>query len=148
MFLSKDEQKGVEGGVVSNFIAEGQGHLGLLPVGPGLYVSKNWCYSSHKQNTYLRRVVELPQYLICRVNINKTTMATGTMKKRVEGKDFRFITPDEGGNDLFSFKDAYPGETPEDKKKYMDDLNEGDKVSFDVEQAEKGPRAVSIKRAE
>ena len=74
-------------------------------------------------------------------------MATGTMKKRVEGKDFRFIAPDEGGNDLFSFKTSYEGETDEDKKNCMDSLNEGDKVSFDVEQSEKGPRAVNIKRA-
>jgi CspA family cold shock protein len=67
-------------------------------------------------------------------------MATGTMKKAVEGKDFRFIKPDQGDKDLFSHKDSYVGVN-------MNELNEGDKVSYDEEASDRGPRAVNIQRA-
>ena len=70
-------------------------------------------------------------------------MNTGTIKKKVEGKDFGFIAPDDqkpGDKDLFFHKESLVEVT-------LDELKEGDKVSYDVESSEKGPRAVNVKRA-
>lgn len=68
---------------------------------------------------------------------------TGTMKNSIAGKDFRFIASDNPAPgekpDVFAYKDSFVGVT-------MDELKEGDKVSFDVEPSPKGPRAVNIKR--
>lgn len=69
-------------------------------------------------------------------------MSTGTIKKLVEGKDFGFITPDNqnpGDKDLFFHKESLVDVT-------LAELKEGEKVSFDVEAADKGPRAVNVKR--
>ncbi|MEX1063746.1 MAG: cold shock domain-containing protein [Candidatus Paceibacterota bacterium] len=69
-------------------------------------------------------------------------MNTGTIKKKVEGKDFGFIAPDDqnpGDKDLFFHKDSLVEVS-------LDELNEGDKVSYDTESSEKGPRAVNVKR--
>ncbi len=69
-------------------------------------------------------------------------MSTGTIKKIVEGKDFGFITADgsnPGDKDLFFHKESLVDVT-------LEELKEGDKVSFDVEQSEKGPKAVNVKR--
>jgi len=53
-------------------------------------------------------------------------------------KGFGFITPTEGGADVFVHYSAIEGEG-------MRTLNEGDKVSFEVAQGEKGPRAADVK---
>lgn len=58
----------------------------------------------------------------------------GTVKFFNEGKGFGFITPDEGGKDIFVHANALNGTR----------LNEGDKVSFDVEEGRKGPNAVNV----
>ena len=65
------------------------------------------------------------------------------MKKPIPGKDFCFIAPDDqkpGDKDLFFHKESLVEVT-------LDELKEGDKVSYDVESSEKGPRAVNVKRA-
>ncbi len=70
-------------------------------------------------------------------------MSTGTIKRLVEGKDFGFITPDDqkpGDKDLFFHKESLVDVA-------LNELKEGDKVSYDVEPAEKGPRAVNVKRS-
>lgn len=64
-------------------------------------------------------------------------MATGTVKWFNEEKGFGFIEPDSGGKDLFVHRSAVANENPEV-------LAEGAKVSFEEEQAEKGPRAVNV----
>ncbi|MFN6116692.1 MAG: cold-shock protein [Flavobacteriales bacterium] len=63
-------------------------------------------------------------------------MSSGTVKFFNTEKGFGFITPDEGGKDLFVHKTGT-----------RDNLQEGDKVSFDVEQSPKGPNAVNVTRA-
>jgi cold shock protein len=66
-------------------------------------------------------------------------MMTGIIK-RLTDKGFGFITPDEAGaKDVFFHSSALIDMV-------FDELREGDKVSFDVEDSEKGPRAVNVQR--
>ncbi|HHF3241408.1 cold-shock protein [Vibrio parahaemolyticus] len=63
--------------------------------------------------------------------------STGSVKWFNESKGFGFITPDNGGSDLFvHFKSI----VSEGFKK----LSEGQKVSFVVEQGNKGPQADNV----
>lgn len=63
-------------------------------------------------------------------------MASGTVKFFNTEKGFGFITPDEGGKDLFVHKTGT-----------REPIREGDKVTFEVEQSPKGPNAVNVTRA-
>ncbi|MFN2644358.1 MAG: cold-shock protein [Burkholderiales bacterium] len=65
-------------------------------------------------------------------------MATGTVKWFNDEKGFGFITPDGGGKDLFAHHSAIQGAGHRT-------LKEGQKVSFDVTQGQKGPAAANIK---
>jgi CspA family cold shock protein len=65
-------------------------------------------------------------------------MATGTVKWFNETKGFGFITPDEGGEDLFAHFSAI-------QSKGFRTLTEGQKVSFDVTTGPKGKQASNIK---
>lgn len=64
---------------------------------------------------------------------------TGKIKTLTE-KGFGFITPDGGDKDVFFHSSALSGVE-------YNDLQVGDTVSFDVEQSDKGPRAVNVSRA-
>lgn len=69
-------------------------------------------------------------------------MEQGIIKKLVRDRGFGFITRDgqaEGEKDVFFHSDKVEGGV-------FDSLNEGDKVSFEIEQGEKGPAAVNVKR--
>ena len=67
-------------------------------------------------------------------------MATGTVKWFNDEKGFGFITPDEGGEDLFVHFSAIAGSG-------FKTLDEGAKVSFEVTQGQKGPQATDIQVA-
>jgi CspA family cold shock protein len=68
-------------------------------------------------------------------------MATGTVKWFNDAKGFGFITPDDGGKDLFAHFSAIQGSG-------FKTLKENQKVSFDVAQGPKGPQAQNIKPVE
>jgi len=70
-------------------------------------------------------------------------MTTGTVKFFNNDKGFGFITPDEGGKDVFVHITAV-------KDAGMDSLNDGQRISFDTEPDSrgKGPKAVNLKPAE
>jgi len=63
-------------------------------------------------------------------------MANGTVKWFNETKGFGFITTDEG-KDIFAHFSAIQGEG-------FKTLAEGQAVSFDIEEGDKGPRATNI----
>ncbi len=65
-------------------------------------------------------------------------MATGTVKWFNDDKGFGFITPDEGGKDLFVHHTGIDGEG-------FRSLDEGTKVSYDSEEGDKGPKAVNVR---
>jgi len=67
-------------------------------------------------------------------------MTTGTVKWFNDAKGFGFITPDDGSKDLFVHFSAIQAAG-------FKTLKENDKVSYDVEQSPKGPRAANIKPA-
>ena len=64
-------------------------------------------------------------------------MPNGTVKWFNGEKGFGFITPDDGSKDLFVHQSAINGEG-------YRSLNEGDKVSYDSEDSDKGPRAANV----
>ena len=66
-------------------------------------------------------------------------MATGTVKWFNDSKGFGFITPDDGGKDLFAHHSSIQGSG-------FKSLKEGQKVSFDVTQGQKGPAATNINK--
>lgn len=65
---------------------------------------------------------------------------TGTIKTLVVEKNFGFITPEDGSKDIFFHATSLSGVQ-------FSDLKQGDAVSFDVEESEKGPRAANVVRA-
>ena len=65
-------------------------------------------------------------------------MASGTVKWFNESKGFGFITPSEGGKDVFVHIN-------EGTKSGLHTLSDGQSISFDVEQGRKGPQAVNLK---
>lgn len=64
----------------------------------------------------------------------------GTIKTLVADKHFGFITPEDGSKDVFFHESGLSGVQ-------FAELRTGDMVSFDVEQSDKGPRAVNVVRA-
>ena len=61
-------------------------------------------------------------------------MKNGVVKFFNDSKGFGFITPDDGGKDVFVHANGLNGIT----------IKEGDKVSYDVEEGRKGLNAVNV----
>ena len=61
-------------------------------------------------------------------------MKKGTVKFFNNAKGFGFITPDDGSKDVFVHKNDL-----------IDEISDGDKVSYDVKEGPKGLNAVNVK---
>jgi CspA family cold shock protein len=68
-------------------------------------------------------------------------MATGTVKWFNPAKGFGFITPTSGGSDVFVHISAI-------ESSGLQTLEEGQSVSFTIEEGRKGPQAVGVKLAD
>jgi CspA family cold shock protein len=64
----------------------------------------------------------------------------GTIKKLVSDRGFGFIAREGEAKDLFFHSKDVKGVT-------FDELREGDNVTFEVTQGEKGPAATNVERA-
>lgn len=60
-------------------------------------------------------------------------MQKGTVKFFNETKGFGFITPENGGSEIFVHSSGL-----------IDNIREGNEVQFEVEQGRKGPNAVNV----
>ncbi|MFO7792854.1 MAG: cold shock domain-containing protein [Candidatus Saliniplasma sp.] len=70
------------------------------------------------------------------INVGGELDMKGEVKFYNTMKNFGFIKPDEGDEDLFVHRSD------------IDDnyLNEGDMVEFETEQSDRGPRAINVKK--
>lgn len=65
---------------------------------------------------------------------------TGTIKSIIFDKHFGFIATGDGSKDVFFHETGLQGVQ-------FSELKTGDAVTFEVEQSEKGPRAINVARA-
>ncbi len=64
---------------------------------------------------------------------------TGKVKWFNDAKGFGFVTPDNGAKDVFVHSSAIQGEGAKS-------LAEGDRIEFDVQSSDKGPKAANVRK--
>jgi len=87
--------------------------------------------------------VETPGFstvLVVATRVREEVMSTGTVKWFNDAKGYGFITPDEGGEDLFAHFSAI-------QMNGFKTLKEGQKVSFEIVQGPKGKQASNIQES-
>jgi cold shock protein len=72
------------------------------------------------------------------IRYKELKMASGTVKWFNDAKGFGFITPDDGGKDLFAHHSEIQGTG-------FKSLKEGQKVEYEPTQGQKGPAAGKIR---
>jgi CspA family cold shock protein len=89
------------------------------------------------------RVSTARQHLLCvsfiqRKSVSTNSTETGTVKWFNDGKGFGFITPEMGGKDLFAHFKEIRGDG-------FKSLSEGQRVTYEVTQGQKGLQASNIR---
>ena len=64
---------------------------------------------------------------------------TGKIKWFNDAKGFGFVTPDDGSKDVFVHFSSIQGEG-------FKSLTEGDKIEFEVQESDKGPKAANVRK--
>jgi CspA family cold shock protein len=90
----------------------------------------------HPHAIIITCILQMIQIIMCtlRTLINKIMQKEGTVKFFNETKGFGFITPSNGGQDVFVHSTGL-----------IDEIRENDKVEFEVENGRKGLNAVNVK---
>jgi CspA family cold shock protein len=70
---------------------------------------------------------------------NQRMSKTGKIKWFNDAKGFGFVTPDDGSKDVFVHFSSIQGEG-------FKSLAEGDKIEFDVQESDKGPKAANVRK--
>jgi CspA family cold shock protein len=108
------------------------------PFGPGVLLSRSVAVARAQALAVDSNCSPDKQSLITRKE--ESLMATGTVKWFNDAKGYGFITPDDGGEDLFAHFSAI-------QMNGFKTLKEGQKVSFEVTQGPKGKQAANIQAA-
>src|SRR6185436_13009293 len=100
------------------------------------YALYQYEWASFKRGQRYARLLAFTARVISQ-NRKTLFMATGTVKWFNDSKGFGFITPDDGGEDLFAHFSAI-------QMNGFKTLKEGQKVQFEVTQGPKGKQASNI----
>ena len=87
----------------------------------------------NKKINFIR--LENKKYYLCsQYKLKNNNMSNGVVKFFNNTKGFGFITPDDGSKDVFVHKTGL-----------IDNINEGDKVTYEIEESPKGLNAINVK---
>jgi cold shock protein len=110
--------------------------LWLVPLLAGVYVMIRIAFGTHPAGkaTADTRIQSTPD-----THASVVRRTSGTVKWFTDAKGFGFITPDDGGKDIFVHHSAI-------NMNGFRTLVEGERVAFDVVQSAKGPAAANVVR--